>query len=230
MLSAETIHPEGGRYSASLVLVPGLWVAADAWRRAAGYLAHRGWESHLVDLRGCGGVAARGAAVAAFAAELPVPPILIGHDAGALVAVEAAGQRAPAAAVLLAPLDPARVSARTLGLSVGGVVAVMLGRRVQLAADLTPEDPALLRDLLWRRWTPPCVHAPTLSVVSGEAARRPPVLGAEQQAVAGAGRSLLAAATWQATADLVHRWLVRRLGAPLLELYPEAMAEREDEE
>ena len=28
----------------------------------------------------------------------------------------------------------------------------------------------------------------------------------------------------------VHRWIVQRLGAPLLELYPEAMAAREEEE
>jgi hypothetical protein len=32
---------------------------------------------------------------------------------------------------------------------------------------------------------------------------------------------------WQGTVDLLHRWLVRRLGEPLLEFHAEAMAERD---
>jgi pimeloyl-ACP methyl ester carboxylesterase len=211
MLSAETIHPEGPRYAASLVLVPGLWTPADACRRFAGYLAHRGWESHVVDLERHGGVVARGTAVASYAAELSVPPILIGHDAGAWVALEAAVHRPPAAVVLLAPLDPGAVTARSLGLSLGAVLAVLLGRGVSLAPGVAPADAPLLRDLLWRRWAMPQVDAPVLSVP-------------------GSAPSLLGSATWQATADRVHRWLVQQLGAPLLELYPEAMAERDEEE
>ena len=228
MLSAETIHPEGGRYAAPLVMVPGLWTSPEVWRRFAGYLAHRGWESHVVD-GPAEGVAARGAAVAGYAAELAVPPILIGHDAGALVAVEAAACGPAAAVVLLAPVDPAGVTTRELGLSLGGVLAVILGRPVPLRGDPAAGDPALLRDLLWHRWQPPRVAAPLLAVVP-EAARRPPFPGVEQRTVPGAERSLLAAPSWQATADLVHRWLVQRLGEPLLQLYPETMAERDDEE
>jgi hypothetical protein len=39
----------------------------------------------------------------------------------------------------------------------------------------------------------------------------------------------LAVGDWQAHAGAVHRWLVRRLGDTVLELYAEAMAERDDE-
>jgi hypothetical protein len=55
-------------------------------------------------------------------------------------------------------------------------------------------------------------------------------LGADERVIEDAGHWILAGPSWQRTVDVVHRWLVQRLGAPLLELYPEAMAEREAEE
>src|SRR5689334_1252002 len=115
MLIAESVHAEGARYAAPLVCIPGLWAGPPAWRGFATYLGHRGWESHLVDLRAVpGGIDARAAAVAAFAAELQAPPILVGHDAGGLVALAAAARVPTAGVVLVAPLAPGSREARAL--------------------------------------------------------------------------------------------------------------------
>src|SRR5712691_13543848 len=114
MLTDETVPPEGGRYAASLVLLPGLWAGRDAWRGFATFLAHRGWECRLLDLRGSGGFAARAAALEEYQGALPGPAVLLGHDAGALLAA-ATGRRATAV-VLLAPLVPGSAAVRTLTL------------------------------------------------------------------------------------------------------------------
>jgi pimeloyl-ACP methyl ester carboxylesterase len=236
MLPADIVHPEGGRYAAALVLVPGLWMAPAAWRAFAGYLGHRGWESHLVDPRSRGGIVTRSEAVAAYAAALPVPPVLIGHDAGVPIALEAA-RRGPAAAIVaLAPLVPRAVSVRALGLGLGSVLAILAGRPVADPAGV-PEDAALVREILWG--SPPTpTTVPTL-VVTGEtdpllpaavAQRLVHTLGADEERIHSPGRSPLAGRNWQATVGVVHRWLVRQLGEPLLDLYPEAMADRDAED
>jgi pimeloyl-ACP methyl ester carboxylesterase len=236
MLPADTVHPESGRYGASLVLVSGLWASPDLWRPLAGYLGHRGWESHLVDPRGQGGVAARGAAVAAYAAALAVPPVLIGHDAGGLVALEAATRAPAAAVVLLAPIVPRTVSGRALGLRLTSVLAVLAGRPVAGPRGETPDDAALVRDVLWGA-LPRRAGVPTLIVSTAEdpllpAAARAAItaLAADEGRFIGPTRSPLLGPTWRTPVDVVHRWLVRRLGEPLLELYPEAMADREADE
>ena len=51
MLSADIVRAESARYTTSLLCIPGLWSAPLVWRDFAGYLAHRGWESHLLDVR-----------------------------------------------------------------------------------------------------------------------------------------------------------------------------------
>jgi pimeloyl-ACP methyl ester carboxylesterase len=64
MLSAEMPPAEGARYAAGLVCIPGLWAGSGVWRGFASHLGHRGWECHLLDVRGvAGGLAARAAAV-----------------------------------------------------------------------------------------------------------------------------------------------------------------------
>src|SRR5439155_4565372 len=101
MLTAETLPAEGARYAAGLVCIPGLWAGSRVWRGFASYLGHRGWECHLLDVRGvAGGRAARAAAVCECAAALPAPAVLVGHDAGGPVALAAAA-RGPAAPVVL---------------------------------------------------------------------------------------------------------------------------------
>ena len=52
-------------------------------------------------------------------------------------------------------------------------------------------------------------------------------VGAELRMLEGADHWPLGGARWQPAVSLVHRWLVQRLGEPLLETYTEAMADRE---
>ena len=76
-----------------------------------------------------------------------------------------------------------------------------------------------------RRWswagrtTPCCRERPRAGLADA--------LGAEHTEIAGAAHWPIVAPSWRPTADAVHRWLVRRLGEPLLELYGEMMAERD---
>ncbi|MGH7342801.1 MAG: hypothetical protein ACREKH_20140, partial [Candidatus Rokuibacteriota bacterium] len=79
---------------------------------------------------------------------------------------------------------------------------------------------------------------PTMVVSGGRDALLPPpeaaalaaTLGADHVVLPEAGAWPIAGPGWHDVVGTVHRWIVRRLGAPLLELYPEAMAAREEEE
>jgi pimeloyl-ACP methyl ester carboxylesterase len=66
---------------------------------------------------------------------------------------------------------------------------------------------------------------PLLSAAA--AARLAGELGADACELPDAGHWPLLGASWQACVRHVHTWLVRRLGEPLLELYEEAMADRD---
>src|SRR5437016_12636623 len=135
MLTAETLPAEGARYAAGLVCIPGLWAGSRVWRGFASYLGHRGWECHLLDVRGvAGGLAARAAAVREYAAALPAPAVLLGHDAGGLVALAAATRGATAAVVLLAPLAPGSRAVRRLVLAPRSLLALLAGRPVPAPA------------------------------------------------------------------------------------------------
>src|SRR5262245_26365101 len=162
MLEATPIHPEGPRYGASLVFLPGLWAGPDAWRPVATYLGHRGWQGALLDLRPVrGGLEARALAVADYVAGLGTPAVLVGHDAGALVALAAAARRPVAAIVLVAPLVPGTPRAHALTWSwslvwtmlAGGGVGPPSGALAErafaelspgLRAALGPDDPRLV--------------------------------------------------------------------------------------
>src|SRR5579885_3418882 len=160
------VHAEAARYTATLLCAGELWTGPELWRPFAGYLAHRGWEAGLVDLREVGGgIAGRAAILAAHASGLAAPPVLVGHGAGALAVL---GGRA-AAVVLLAPLPPRSPALRALLTRWGTLWAVAFGRPVPppearaavLALDELPaatragverslaaEHPAVVRELL----------------------------------------------------------------------------------
>src|SRR5262245_27782228 len=106
MLQATVFHAESPRYTASLLLLPDLWAPARLWQPMASFLGHRGWEGRLVELRGTGDLAARAAALVELARGVSGRPVLIGHGAGALVALDAARAGMAAAVVLIAPLIP----------------------------------------------------------------------------------------------------------------------------
>jgi pimeloyl-ACP methyl ester carboxylesterase len=259
MLSAQVAHPEGPRYAASLVCIPGLWLGPGLWAGFASYLAHRGWECHLVDTGAvAGGVDARADAVATYVGELERAAILVAHDAGALVALAAAARRPPAALVLIAPLPPRARAARLLaatprgvaGLVLGGAIPPPAGRsaarwlpaadpvRARVAGALHAEDATVVRDVLWGAAKVRAVPDVPALVVAGGADALVPVeasaafaaaAGAELRVLDGVGHWPLVEG-WQDAVSVVHRWLVRRLGEPLLETYAELMADRDAEE
>ncbi len=254
MVATTPVHPEGPRYAAPIVYLPGVWLAPRVWHEAAGYLAHRGWDGGIVDLdAGSGGVARRADAVAAHLAALPIPPVLVGHDAGALVALASATRIAVRALVLVAPLRPGASATHALTWSRGLVWSLLRRRPVPppggrtadaflagappaLRQLLRSEDPRLLSELARRSPIVRPPHMPPTLVLHGAlrpapAARRG--AGASPTGSVPSARTyptgahwLLAAAAWQRAGDRVHRWLVQRLGEPLLELYAEAMADR----
>jgi len=252
VLNAETLHPEGPRYTASIVCVPGLWTAAAIWRPFASFLAHRGWECHLVDVRQQpGGIDGRAMALAAYAADLAAPPIFLGHDAGAIVGLTAARRLPTAAVVAIAPLVPGSRAARRLAVGASRLLALIVGRPVApptgrpaeawldgpatIRAALGADDATVVRDVAWGRVRATPAGVPTLVVAGDRDAvlPRPSAEGfartvaGELHMVDGAGHWPFLAPTWQETVGIVHRWLVQRLGAALLDLYEEAMAERD---
>ena len=260
MLAAEIQRAEGGRYAASLVLLPGLWAGPAAWRPCAGYLAHRGWESHLLDLRPLPeGHAARAAAVSEYAAALGVPAVLIAHGAGAGTAIAAARRGCAQGLVLLSPLIPGSRGARELTLGRRTALPLLLGRpippphgyqddlllgtlpepvRTSVRNGLAPEPAAVVWEVARGVGEEGGGRVPTLVASGGrdpllpvpEAEALAASLGAELAVLPDAGAWPINGPGWLGVVGTVHRWIVQRLGEPLLELYPEAMAAREEEE
>jgi pimeloyl-ACP methyl ester carboxylesterase len=242
------VHPEGPRYGAPLLFLPGLWAAPDVWRRTAGLLAHRGWEGWILDPAGAGGAASRAAAVAAVAGDLGRAPVVVASDGAGLVAVELARRMAVAAVVWIAPILPGAATIRR-AISPWQVLAgLVIGRRIERPAAWLPEAEAAV----WRRETEEApvvidlvrgrialgpLGVPTLLAAGDrdprsqarERAALSSALTADVFVLPEAGSVPLAVGDWQAHAGAVHRWLVQRLGESMLEFYAEAMAEREEE-
>jgi pimeloyl-ACP methyl ester carboxylesterase len=252
MLRATPVHAESARYAASLLFLPELWTPAEVWRPVASFLGHRGWESELIHLRGAGDLRSRVESVVAHARRLPRPPILIGHGAGAIVALDSARTGAASAAVLIAPLVRGSAAVGALTRRWDAIAASLLGRSIppprgEAARRTFGESPdgldvetarAVFDVVRGRPGTFRPVDVPTLVLAGAHDPLLPPdaaaglaaTLGAEHAEIAAAAHWPILAPAWQRTADTVHRWLVRRLGEPLLELYAEMMAERDPAE
>jgi pimeloyl-ACP methyl ester carboxylesterase len=197
------------------------------------------------------------AAVTAYARRLPTAPILVGHDAGAIIALAAAAQGPAAAVALLAPLVPGSAAGRGLATRWGGLMALLRGGpvpppggrvttlvmgdlpsavRAVVEAQLGPDDAATILDIVRGRVDPPPAGRLPALLLTGDhdpllappdAAVFAGAIGAEHQILPDTGHWLLAGPRWLRTVDVLHRWLVQRLGESILELYPEAMAERD---
>jgi pimeloyl-ACP methyl ester carboxylesterase len=247
-LRAQVSSGEGGKFTSPLLLVHGLWSGAFVWQSFTGYLAHRGWNCFAVELR-------RGEAeadVEQIAADLRgaigalgAPPVIVGHDLGALLALRCSD--VARALVLVAPLVlPPLAAAPPAALHVGGPIArLFAGARraprgrwkgAYASSGAVREPAALLRRLIER---PLPVERPPQGVASLVVAGEhdcitPPAsarslaawLGAEIEIIAG-GHGLPFAPGWEALVARLHRWLIKNLGADLLALYEEAVAERE---
>jgi len=245
------VPPEGGRYATSLVFVPGLWTPAVALRGMASFLGHRGWEGRILELVGQGSLQARTAAAAAAACSVPSPPVLVGHGAGAIVALEAAQQTSAAAVVLLFPHVPGNPASQALTRRWDALAALVLGRDVPAPVGghagriygptapppLAPDARDAVLDVVRGRLpVRPAPGIPSLIVSSPD----DPLLGPEAASLLATtltathrtlpgGHWAIAGPAWKETVGVLHRWLVQTLGESLLELYEEAMADRGDE-
>lgn len=181
-LRVEVSEPERNKFTAPLLLLHGLWTGSWIWREVAGALSQRGWECWAPDLRGRPGskiVEAIGRVslqdyvedVATVAQQLWAPPIVCGHDLGALLALCTAAGSEARALICLAPLLPhswvmnGRPPAPLVRLA--AVPALLWSR------PLPPPPFAMARDFLFST-LPPSVQAPLharLQLDSGRVAR-----------------------------------------------------------
>ena len=116
MIEVTTVHPLNPTDRPPVLLVHGAANSAPVWRYWQESLAHLGWSSYAVDLRGHGrspgpvdGASMMDYAddVAEVAAGLSETPVVIGWSMGGLVALMFANRGLDRACVALAPSAPA---------------------------------------------------------------------------------------------------------------------------
>jgi pimeloyl-ACP methyl ester carboxylesterase len=242
-LRAQITYGESERFTAPLLLVHGLWQDATVWRRFTGFLAHRGWRCVAVQLdsRHRGGLVDLLSGLREAIAALEAPPVVVGHDLGGLLALQVAP--AARAVAALAPFVPPPLSeepALALGHAgswlsrrLGSFLSAPRGRwRQSYGARSAAREPArLIADL--RRPVevvePIPAGIPAL-LMAGETDPVVPLVAARRLAersnaevlcVEGAGHALPTDEGWRECVSTLHRWLVQRLGAALLEFYEE---------
>ncbi len=228
------------KYTASLVFLHGLWCVPSSWRRWMGYMAHRGWSSVAPAVTRADGVvwADWEAEIGRVVEACEVPPVIIGFDAGCLLALR--HQRSAAALVLLSP----RLPVRRRGLqAVEGWWEYLVHRRStavyppqQMAGE---DDFGLEKAGAWiaeprsaLATCPPVVgpagaQVPTL-LVSGVEDRVTSTRAAEQFATeihgefrtVEGGHGFPWGHHWQKHVNEVHRWIVQSLGESILLLDP----------
>src|SRR5262245_54897907 len=162
-LVADVTPPERNKYTAPLMLVHGLWSGSWVWHDVAGALAHCGWECWALELRGRGGGSASTGSISTHigrvsleeyvedvrvaAQALWAPPVICGHDLGALLALLAAEWTQPRALVCLAPLLPRGWSSNSIPpypfMHLSAVFAQLWGR------PLSPPRPRVACEFLF---------------------------------------------------------------------------------
>jgi pimeloyl-ACP methyl ester carboxylesterase len=266
-LDVTITRAESPRFAHPLLLIHGPWTGSWLWGRMAGYLGHRGWESWAIDRAG-GHRPAEDAQTERLSVTeivercvktvtaMDATPILVAHDAGAVVALDLAAAVEPPAIVLISPVLPGYAARRALLGGVGRAAAALLGWRLGLpegpaAAALfhgtdaataaliqsrvVDENGRFLYDLL-RGSVPRIVTArrlPALVVSGGDDVVVPPAVAHAVASdlggsviVLSGGHWLPVEDGWRETIGQVHRWIVHTLGDPLL-LFRE---ETEDDE
>lgn len=234
-----SIEPESDRYRAELLFLPGLWAGAGVWRAVAAGFAHRGWRCVLVDRPDAPSQDWPGAVAEAVHAR-EAKPIVIGHDAGALLALDLASRGVVRAAVAVAPLldglrpilsplsrallplRPAKASVPPPRPDSRYFAGVPAEQHRALRAALQPEPVSFLRAVA-RLGAPPAPRAPTLLVaqqadeVSSQLFVEICARGIEADFLrlpGGHWRMLEARADDWITP--VHRWIIKRVGHGLL--------------
>lgn len=116
-LRVEVSTPERIKFTAPVLLIHGVWSGSWMWQEVAVALSQRGWESWALDVRGRPGSRTVNTVgtirleeyvedMVTAAQALWAPPVICGHDLGALLALLAAPQVKPRAVICLAPLLP----------------------------------------------------------------------------------------------------------------------------
>lgn len=229
------VRAESRRFVPPLLFLPGLWTDVAVWRAPMSLLAQRGWDCFALQLppEPIAWPAWR-QRIAATVSSLADPPVILGHDAGALLALDVS--EGVVARVGLAPF-PARAYT-------SGAAAPLPRWRVRWAAwrGAAVARPAALADVDeppggWRAaaapwmvealtWQPASVPsvAPGLLVVGEDdvlfpAAAVAPLAaacGCSVLRLPGAGYGMPWARGWDRHFGRVHRWLVQALGAAAL--------------
>jgi pimeloyl-ACP methyl ester carboxylesterase len=247
-LVVEVSGAENPKFTAPLLLLHGLWCTAAMWRRYAGFLAHRGWACHAVNLRGRHGAppaqqfADYESDVQQAIAAMIAPPVIVGHDLGALLALRAAG--AARAVVALAPRIPQPLGTQPAAglplLAVRWRTSVHAPRGAKahayfgdLALPLVNEPAAVLRTLMREQMLVAATPTPTLVVAGGRDPFMPSAtivalaqqVGATLSVDAAAGHALPVEVGWERRVGEMHRWLIKSLGDSLLALREESEEE-----
>lgn len=237
------IEPENPRYSTDVVFLHGLWASPVAWGRVAAAMAHRGWRCWLLDARGREGGEAgldswRERAIASIRS-LDAAPVLVGHDAGGLVALRLAAEGVPRAVIAVAPLVEGtgrllsarrRLLARWVGGPVEpppaphpGFAGLGAGDLARVRATLRPEAGATLADVRGEWLAPAAPAVPALVVGQEHDGIVPPMALRIVANGIGADFLELPGTHWpmgeqriDAWTTRLHRWLIRRLGSDVL--------------
>ena len=246
-LWADVVEPESAKFTAPLVLIHGLWGTAGIWRGFTGYLAHRGWLCVSVQLHrdgSAGGptsLAGHVENLRRLLVALPAPAVLVGYDLGALLALllADAGVAAVALSPIVTPLMPRSELKRVVA---GSRTDRLLGRLFlapprrwrHVYSDRRSElEPAALLDELQRL----DVDVPRLpasvpglimvggrdALTSADAARAlADRINAELRIEPEAGHALPVEPAWERRVSEIHKWVVQRLGRPLLALFDDS--------
>lgn len=240
------LPPESERYRAELLFLHGLWVDARIWRGVAAGFAHRGWTCLLAGAAPSSaesGEPSRVLRAEAAARGREIPPVAVGHDAGALVALELAARGLVRAAVAIAPLldgSPAvqsRITRLVQRLRADSApvappepgqpyfAGVPDARRAEIAGALGPETAGALREVD-RLATPARPAVPALLVVAQDDPVSSPLLveicargiEADFLRVPRGGHWPMLDPRADDWITQVHRWIIRNAGQDLLVL------------
>lgn len=239
-MTFDVVRAEASRFRHPLLLLHGLWTGGWIWRDIAPYLAHRGWDawipSFLGDDRTAMDPADRRAALDRLCRELPAPPIVVTHDAGAVTADAIARDLEVPAMVMIAPVvgtSPAlmhprfwaaRLGARSFGPPGGRSAAPLVaGLSPAEMMSLVPDSGRFFRAVASAKVRMPAVPRGFVVTARGDVAAPFAVCehiararGWDVDVVDAAGHFPIRGAAATDLADRIHRWIVRTLGRDLL--------------
>ncbi len=113
-LTAEVTFPEREKFTAPLLLLPGLWTGGWVWNEVTWRFSQRGWECWALDCYQAEAASQRGKisfaqqlhTITTALSSLDNAPIVLGFDVGSVFALLAAERIRPRAVVCIAPLLP----------------------------------------------------------------------------------------------------------------------------